>query len=98
MRWRLIFWVSFLCLALLSSATAFADCVSPANAVERENCLQGSPSNDWDINGSGDPSIQGFATDISVNAGQTISFKISTNASRYHFDIYRMGYYGGNGA
>ena len=47
---------------------------------------------------SGDPSIQGFATDISVNRGQTVSFKVDTNATDYRFDIYRLGYYGGLGA
>ena len=51
----------------------------------------------WDINGSGDSSIQGFATDISVNKGGTIRFKIKTNAN-YRLDIYRLGYYGGSGA
>ena len=58
----------------------------------------GNPPSEWDISGSGDPSIQGFTTDISVNIGQTISFKIKTSASAYHLDIYRMGYYGGDGA
>ena len=54
----------------------------------------------WDLNsnGAGDPTIQGFATDISVNVGQTISFKIDTNASKYTIDVYRLGYYGGMGA
>ena len=47
---------------------------------------------------AGDPSIQGFATDISFNRGQTAVFKIDTNASHYNIDIYRMGYYGGMGA
>ena len=40
----------------------------------------------------------GFATDISVNQGQTVHFKIETDASDYRLDIYRMGYYGGIGA
>ncbi|HLH08324.1 MAG TPA: N,N-dimethylformamidase beta subunit family domain-containing protein [Terriglobales bacterium] len=35
---------------------------------------------------------------MSVNAGQTISFKVSTTASSYHIEIYRIGYYQGNGA
>jgi N,N-dimethylformamidase beta subunit-like, C-terminal/Domain of unknown function (DUF4082)/Bacterial Ig domain/Viral BACON domain/3-keto-disaccharide hydrolase len=80
------------------AVTAFAQCSSPPNAIVAENCLPGNPSTDWQISGSGDPSIQGFATDISVNAGQTISFKINTNAANYTIDIYRLGYYGGMGA
>ena len=58
----------------------------------------GNPPSEWDVSGAGDASIQGFPTDISVNKGGTISFKISTNASAYSINIYRMGYYGGNGA
>ena len=30
--------------------------------------------------------------------GETVHFKIDTDASRYQLDIYRMGYYGGDGA
>jgi hypothetical protein len=63
-----------------------------------ENCLQGNLPSEWDVTGAGDPSIQGFATDISVNQGGTVNFKIDTTAAAYRLDIYRMGYYGGNGA
>ena len=44
------------------------------------------------------PGIQGFATEISVNQGETVHFKIDTDADDYRLDIYRMGYYGGMGA
>ena len=50
------------------------------------------------MNGAGDPSIQGFATSMSVNVGSTISFKIKTPSTAYHIDILRTGYYQGNGA
>lgn len=69
-----------------------------ANEITAENCLTGNPASEWDVNGAGDPSIQGFATEISVNRGSTISFKVKTDASNYRLDIYRMGYYGGLGA
>jgi Domain of unknown function (DUF4082)/Bacterial Ig-like domain/Bacterial Ig domain len=42
--------------------------------------------------------IQGFADPFSVNIGQAINFKIESPASAYAIDIYRMGYYGGDGA
>src|SRR5262249_7529926 len=42
--------------------------------------------------------IQGFATAISVNAGETERFKIKTDASHYHLRILRLGYYEGDGA
>jgi hypothetical protein len=79
-------------------ATAHADCSAPTNKITAENCLAGNPAAQWDIAGSGDDTIQGFTTDISVNRGGTVQFKIDTNAAAYHLDIYRMGYYGGMGA
>jgi hypothetical protein len=85
---------------LLVPGVAFGSCTAPANAIEAENCQTGVPNTQWDLNssGAGDPTIQGFATDISVNVGQITSFKINTNASKYTIDIYRLGYYGGMGA
>ncbi len=68
------------------------------NPIVGENQLPGNPPSQWDIAGAGDPSIQGFATDISVDQGETVSFKIDTPALDYRLDIYRLGYYGGNGA
>ena len=70
----------------------------PVNSVVRENRLPGNPSTEWDINGWGDPTIQGFGHDISINRGETIYFKIKTDSTDYRIDIYRMGYYGGMGA
>ena len=42
-------------------------------------------------------SIQGFATAMSVNKGETVSSR-SRPRRPYHIDILRLGYYGGNGA
>jgi len=63
-----------------------------------ENTLPGDPPSDWQVNGAGDPSIQGFATQMSLTSGQTQFFKIKTPASSYHIDILRVGYYQGDGA
>ena len=90
--------------ALLASAcapprmTMEEACANPANEIVAENCLEGHPSTEWDINGYGDPSIQGFGTDIAINRGETIEFKVDTDSPDYRIDIYRMGYYGGMGA
>ncbi len=81
-----------------TTAAAPVNCAQPANAIVAENCLTGNPSTDWDVSGAGDTTILGFATQISVNKGSAISFKVNTNATNYRFDIYRMGYYGGMGA
>ena len=69
------------------------------NPIVAENQLPGTPSSVWSVAGAGDSTIQGFATNISVDHGQTVSFKINDSArAPYHIDIYRMGYYQGNGA
>ena len=54
-------------------------CDTPANEIVAENCQPG--STDWAITGSGSVNIQGFATDISVNLGQQVAFKIDTPAT-----------------
>src|SRR5262249_38528731 len=78
-------------------ARAAGPCDPPvANPVACENTLPGSTG--WEIDGSGDPSIQGFATAMSLNVGSTVHFKIDTNASSYRLDIYLMAYDGGDGA
>lgn len=69
-----------------------------ANEIVIENCLPGDAPSEWQISGDGDLSIQGFATDISVNQGETVSFKIDTTAANYRIDIYRLGWYAGDGA
>jgi methionine-rich copper-binding protein CopC len=69
------------------------------NPIVAENQLPGTPQSVWGVQGAGDATIQGYATDISVNQGQTVSFKINDTASApYHIDIYRAGYYQGLGA
>ena len=63
-----------------ASAQAPADpCAAPVtNPVACENTKPGTPESVWGIDGSGDDTIQGFATQISVNTGDTVSFKIKT--------------------
>src|SRR5439155_16526411 len=85
------------------ASPAAAEAATPpacANAIQCENELLGVGPAVWDLPGkdAGDLSIQGFATDISVNRGQQIDFKIKTDATDYRLDIYRLGYYSGLGA
>ncbi len=86
------------CQALLAEPAAAGPCDPPANEIVCENSKPGNPPTEWDVEGSGDPTIQGFTTQISVDRGETVHFKIKTESSAYHLDIYRMGYYGGDGA
>jgi hypothetical protein len=93
----LLFLVGLCC---ANSAFAVTQCASPKNAIVAENCLTGNPSSEWDVgaNSAGDQTILGFATDISVNQGGTVAFKIKTDAKAYSINIYRLGYYSGMGA
>ncbi|WP_303310999.1 N,N-dimethylformamidase beta subunit family domain-containing protein [Hymenobacter sp. BT730] len=79
----------------LSITTSWAQ---TSNAIVTENAKAGTPASQWQINGAGDLSIQGFTTDISYNKGDVARFKIKTNASNYTINVYRLGYYNGNGA
>jgi phosphodiesterase/alkaline phosphatase D-like protein len=91
--------VSLMPAAALQPRLADAACDMAVNPIACENALPGDPKGTWDIptEDAGDPSIQGFATEISVNRGDTVRFKI-TSPSAYTIDIYRMGFYGGAGA
>jgi hypothetical protein len=96
--------------ATVATATAFiagpgaasaqaAPCDPPVqNEIACENSKPGDPASEWDVSGAGDASIQGFATEISVDQGETVGFKVDTDATDYRLDIYRLGYYGGDGA
>ena len=86
-----------------------AECSSPANEIVAENCQPGTPRSVWDLpfttmaDAAGDPTIQGFTTEFSVNRSSAgtptrVRFKVSTTAPSYRLEIYRMGYYGGMGA
>ena len=73
-------------------------CASAANPIVCENALPGDPQANWQIEGVGEKDIEGYATAMSVNVGETESFKIKTTATSYHIEILRLGYYGGDGA
>ena len=89
-----------LCLLLLTlglpapAAHAVASCGNP---IACENQLPGTPQSVWD-DGTDDQTILGYATQTSVNVGSPIDFKVNTDAHAYTIDIYRLGYYQGNGA
>ena len=101
-------WAVLLCcllvmtgLAVVTPTAAYAasdPCGPNGNEISCENSLPGTPQTVWDVEGSGDASIQGFASEISVEAGDPIDFKVDTDASAYVVTIYRTGYYDGDGA
>jgi hypothetical protein len=84
--------------ALAGPASAADPCATGGNPIVCENSKPGTDPSEWDISGAGDSDIQGFATDISVNVGGSIGFKVDTDARAYSIEIYRTGWYGGLGA
>jgi hypothetical protein len=87
-------------IAVTNAAPAVTDPCSFANVnpIPCENSKSGTAPSVSQVGGGDDSSIWGFATDISVNVGGTISFKIDTDSSNYTVAIYRIGYYQGTGA
>ncbi|ARM92101.1 oxidoreductase domain-containing protein (plasmid) [Rhizobium sp. CIAT894] len=84
--------------AVTALAAPVAAAAPTPNKIALENLKQGNPISEWGLEGDGGGTIQGFATEISTNIGQTVDFKIATDSTHYRIDIYRMGYYGGLGA
>ena len=75
-----------------------ANAVFAQNAIVSENQLPGTPASVWDLSGPGSTTLEGFTTNISVNHGSTVNFKIESGTTNWRIDIYRLGYYQGNGA
>ena len=94
----LVLVAAMLVTTLGTRAAAATDPCAVPTSVACENTKPGTPQSTWDVSGSGSATIQGFATQMSVNVGETEIFKVKTTATSYRLDIYRMGYYGGNGA
>ena len=64
--------------------------------IQEENALTGNASSEWDVSGAGTTTLQGYAKEFSVSPGDAINFAISGTCTQV--DIYRLGYYAGNGA
>lgn len=69
------------------------------NPVVVENAKAGTDS--WKLNNSANDSeqqIKGYASATSINKGQSIKFHVNVNRTQtYQIDVYRMGWYNGNG-
>ena len=87
----------FAVLPMTGSARAASDpCGAGSNPVVCENSKPGTPMSDW-FSASAYGNVEGFSTQESVQAGDTLSLKVQS-PTPYHVEIYRLGYYGGDGA
>ena len=88
--------ISMMVTAGISNADTGA-CGANSNPIVCENSQPGTPMADWySPNAWGD--IEGYPTVTSVTPGGTINFKISSPDVSYTIEIYRLGWYGGDGA
>src|SRR4029450_1499194 len=76
-------------------------CEGFMNEIIQENAIVEGRADEsyWNVPHSTE--IEGFATDMSVNAGARVDFKINVNGgagSDYMVEVFRLGYYGGSGA
>ena len=83
------------------TASGSAALTTGPNAIVLENQKAGTPQSVWQIDpGQDSTTIQGFTTSMSTNVGGEVDFKINnqTGNANYQINIYRLGYYGGDGA
>ena len=64
-------------------------------SIAEENALPGNDSSEWSIGGAGDTTNLGFCREFSLNVGETAHFACDGDGEV--IDIYRIGYYGGDG-
>ncbi|MGH3441986.1 MAG: Ig-like domain-containing protein [Nitriliruptorales bacterium] len=81
-------------------ATPAGRACSTGNPVVLENCFPGSPN--WRVVNAGSVAgggIEGFATATSIDKGEPVDLKVNVQTgSTFRVEIYRSGYYGGDGA
>ena len=83
------------------TANGSAALTTGPNPIVLENEKPGTPMSQWWVTpGADSNTIQGFTTAISTDIGGTVNFKINNQAGNpnYQINIYRLGYYGGDGA
>jgi len=83
----------------LAEVTPLARGTSSGNAIALENSFPGSTA--WKLEGRAQAptGLEGFATAISIDAGDSVDLKVTTaDGAAYRIEIYRVGYYGGDQA
>jgi hypothetical protein len=66
------------------------------NPIQAENAQPGTTA--WQTPDADGPAIEGYASEVSAQPGDTLQFHVSTRpAAAYRVEIYRLGWYGGAG-
>lgn len=75
---------------------AGADRAFALNPIQAENQLPGTSA--WAVSGGPSTAIEGYPTQMSLQAGQALQLHVSTDpTAKYQVQIYRLGYYQGLG-
>ena len=100
LRGALLALIGALMMAVLPQAgvanAATDPCGTGMNPIVCENSKAGTPMEDW-FSPNAYGNVEGFTSAESYQAGDTVNFKIQS-PTPYHVEIYRLGYYGGDGA
>ena len=71
---------------------------APMNPIQVENSLPGDPNWDNFSANLNQQMLSGYASQTSINHGQSINFYVTTTEPSFQIQIYRMGWYQGDGA
>jgi Bacterial Ig-like domain (group 2) len=83
--------------AIIAVSLCMAANAHGQNTIQLENAKPGTP--DWQLtNPATNHEIEGYASLVSVNRGDPISFFVNTADPTFTLEIFRMGWYGGAGA
>jgi hypothetical protein len=83
---------------LVVLAFVLVACSASASIQDENAKTPTSPWREWDVNAANGDSIGGFSDRVSYEPGDAVRFTIVTDASSIAGQIYRLGWYGGDGA
>jgi hypothetical protein len=85
--------------AIVAVAAAALAAGTPPNPIQAENALPGTPPATWLQPAVPPTSVEGYASELSVLPGEEVHLHVSTEeGDRYRVEVYRLGWYGGDGA
>ena len=68
-----------------------------SNQIVLENQKPGTPIEQTGLMDPQSTNIEGYASNISVNVGDAVDLCVNTDSTNYSINIYRLGYYNGDG-
>jgi N,N-dimethylformamidase beta subunit-like protein len=69
------------------------------NPIQAENANRGTPVGTWLQPAVPPTNVEGYTSEVSVLPGETVHLHVSTeDREQYRIEVYRVGWYGGNGA